>query len=69
MAFLNLDGVHVNPEHFSHVAESGDDVTVTFANGTTTVFTGENAAAIRKAVGAHKAKVEHKAEPHGHKAH
>ena len=69
MAFLNLEGQHINTDQITHVAEKGDDVEVTFANGTVTGFVGENAAAVLKAVGAHKAKVEHKAESHGHKAH
>ncbi len=69
MPFLNLDGHHVNVEAISHVAEGeGGTCTVTFSNGTTTVYEGENAAAVLKAVGA-KHKVEHKAESHGHKAH
>jgi len=69
MPFLTLEGHVVNVDHIAHVAEGeGGCCTVTFSNGTTTVYEGENAAAVLKAVGA-KHKVEHKAEPHGHKAH
>ena len=63
MAFLNLDGCHCNTDHITHVAETDRGCTVTFANGSTTCFEGENAAAVLKAVGA-KHKVEHKAEHH-----
>jgi len=62
MAFLNIEGQHINTDHITHVAEKGDDVEVTFANGTVCGYTGANAAAILKAVGAGKAKVEHKAD-------
>ncbi len=67
MAFLNLDGHHINVESITHVAEGeGGCCTVTFSNGACTVYDGENAAAVLKAVGAKHGKVEHKAESHGH---
>ncbi len=76
-SFVNLDGHHVNVSSIVHVAEVGDDVDVTFHGGTVTKYTGENAAAIKKAVGAKATKAhkdddddkDEKAKPHPHAAH
>ncbi len=79
MAFLNLDGCHVNADHITHVAESDKGCCVTWANGAQTTYEGENAAAVLKAVGAKHVKAA-KAEKdddephvrshgHAHKAH
>ncbi len=58
MAFLNLSGCHCNTDHITHVAESDKGCCVTWANGSTTTFEGEDAAAVLKAVGAKAAKAE-----------